>query len=88
VVRDRSLTKRERDIVLFGAHFDHPDAESFSFNSYGSCTVCHGLGVRSEVEVDALVPDQDKTIEGVPFCHGAAADDGCRCTPRESKACG
>src|SRR3984885_3717221 len=46
-----------------GVHFDHPDAESFSFNSYGACPACHGLGVRSEVDADALVADQDKTIE-------------------------
>src|SRR5271168_2895960 len=44
-------------------HFDHPDAESFSFNSYGACPACQGLGVRSEVNVDALVPDADKSIE-------------------------
>src|SRR6202020_2846495 len=46
-----------------GVEFDAPSAESFSFNSYGACPACHGLGVRSEVNVDALVPDQDKTIE-------------------------
>jgi excinuclease ABC subunit A len=46
-----------------GARFDHPDAESFSFNSHGACPACHGLGVRSEVVVEALVPDPDKTIE-------------------------
>jgi excinuclease ABC subunit A len=46
-----------------GAHFDHPDAESFSFNSSGACPACHGLGVRSEVNAEALVPDPDKTIE-------------------------
>jgi excinuclease ABC subunit A len=43
--------------------FGHPGAESFAFNSYGACPACEGLGVRSEVNVDALVPDQDKTIE-------------------------
>src|ERR1700722_3822503 len=46
-----------------GAHFDHPGAESFAFNSYGACPACEGLGVRSEVNVEALVPDPDKTIE-------------------------
>src|SRR5258708_17492185 len=45
-----------------GAHFDHPSAESFAFNSYGACPACQGLGVRSEVEVSTLVPDPDKTI--------------------------
>jgi excinuclease ABC subunit A len=46
-----------------GVHFPHPSAESFSFNSYGACPVCHGLGVRSEVDEATLVPDPLKTIE-------------------------
>ena len=46
-----------------GVHFMHPSAESFSFNSYGACPVCHGLGVRSEVDETTLIPDPLKTIE-------------------------
>ena len=46
-----------------GAHFEHPSAESFAFNSYGACPACLGLGVRSEVDEATLVPDPDKTIE-------------------------
>jgi excinuclease ABC subunit A len=46
-----------------GAHFEHPGAESFAFNSYGACPACQGLGVRSEVDEGTLVPDQGKTIE-------------------------
>jgi excinuclease ABC subunit A len=46
-----------------GARFEHPSAESFAFNSYGACPACHGLGVRSEVDVSTLVPDPGKTIE-------------------------
>src|SRR5690349_4481137 len=46
-----------------GAHFVHPSAESFAFNSYGACPACQGLGVRSEVDEGTLVPDPDKTIE-------------------------
>jgi excinuclease ABC subunit A len=45
-----------------GARFEHPGAESFSFNSYGACPACQGLGVRSEVDVATLVPDPAKTI--------------------------
>ncbi len=45
-----------------GARFEHPSAESFAFNSYGACPACQGLGVRSEVDIETLVPDQDKTI--------------------------
>jgi excinuclease ABC subunit A len=46
-----------------GARFEHPSAESFSFNSYGACPACQGLGVRSEVDAETLVPDTSKTIE-------------------------
>ncbi len=46
-----------------GAHFEHPSAESFAFNSYGACPACQGLGVRSEVDEPTLVPDPGKTIE-------------------------
>ena len=45
-----------------GARFEHPSAESFAFNSFGACPACQGLGVRSEVDVAALVPDPDKSI--------------------------
>ena len=45
-----------------GVRFEHPSAESFAFNSFGACPACQGLGVRSEVDVSTLVPDQDKTI--------------------------
>ena len=48
---------------MCGARFEHPSAESFAFNSYGACPACHGLGVRSEVDVTTLVPDPGKTIE-------------------------
>ena len=57
-------TQREEIICpVDGVHFEHPSAESFAFNSYGACPACHGLGVRSEVNVDTLVPDPGQTIE-------------------------
>ncbi len=60
-----SIAAFEEEIVcpVCGARFEHPSAESFSFNSYGACPACHGLGVRSEVDTSTLVPDPDKTIE-------------------------
>jgi excinuclease ABC subunit A len=45
-----------------GARFEHPSAESFSFNSYGACPACEGIGKRFEIDVDTLVPDPDKSI--------------------------
>jgi excinuclease ABC subunit A len=59
-----SVQTQREDIVcpVCGAHFTHPSAESFAFNSYGACPACQGLGVRSEVDESTLVPDPDKTI--------------------------
>ncbi len=61
-----SVATQEMEITcpVCGVRFKTPSAESFSFNSYGACPACKGLGVRSEVDVATLVPDQDKTIEG------------------------
>ena len=47
-----------------GVEFEAPSAESFAFNSYGACPACHGLGVRSEVNEAALVPDPALSISG------------------------
>jgi len=46
-----------------GVRFAHPGAESFAFNSYGACPACNGTGQRFEVDQDALVPDEDKSID-------------------------
>jgi len=60
-----SIATQGMEIVcpVCGARFEPPSAESFSFNSYGACPACQGLGVRSEVDVATLVPDPGKTIE-------------------------
>src|SRR6476660_4708199 len=60
-----SIATYDEEIVcpVCGARFEHPSAESFSFNSYGACPACQGLGVRSEVDAATLVPDPAKTIE-------------------------
>jgi excinuclease ABC subunit A len=62
---DPSVAAFAEEIVcpVCGAHFEHPSAESFAFNSYGACPACQGLGVRSEVDEATLVTDPDKTIE-------------------------
>jgi excinuclease ABC subunit A len=58
-----AVEQEEITCPVCGAHFVHPGAESFAFNSYGACPACQGLGVRSEVDESTLVPDPDKTIE-------------------------
>jgi excinuclease ABC subunit A len=60
-----SVATQDMEITcpVCGVRFETPSAESFSFNSYGACPACKGLGVRSEVDTATLVPDQGKTIE-------------------------
>ncbi len=44
-----------------GVTFELPSAESFASASLGACPTCGGMGVRDEVDPDALI-DPDKTI--------------------------
>src|SRR6202167_4309598 len=53
----------EMTCPVCGVRFTHPGAESFAFNSYGACPACNGTGQRSEVDIDTLVPDEDKSID-------------------------
>ncbi len=46
-----------------GISFPELAPNSFSFNSpYGACEVCDGLGEISEISVDLIIPDYEKTI--------------------------
>jgi excinuclease ABC subunit A len=39
------------------------EPRTFSFNSpFGSCKVCHGLGVKMEFDPDLVIPDKTKSI--------------------------
>src|SRR5579864_4683488 len=60
-----SLATQAEEFVcpVCGARVEDPSAESFAFNSYGACPACQGLGVRSEVDINTLVPDPGKTIQ-------------------------
>jgi excinuclease ABC subunit A len=59
-----SIATQNEEIVcpVCGARFEHPSAESFSFNSFGACPACEGIGKRFEIDPATLVPDPDKTI--------------------------
>lgn len=46
-----------------GISYDEPQPNTFSFNSpYGYCTTCEGLGVISDIEESAIIPDRKKSI--------------------------
>ena len=57
-----STQGKEMTCPVCGVRFTHPGAESFAFNSYGACPACNGTGELFQVDVDALVPDEDKSI--------------------------
>ena len=58
--------------MLFSEHYSCPycgftvgelEPRLFSFNApFGACPDCDGLGVKLEVDVDLLIPDQSKTL--------------------------
>ena len=51
-----------------GISYQELAPNSFSFNSpYGSCPDCDGLGEKSELDVDLMIPDMEKSInqEGI-----------------------
>ncbi len=46
-----------------GISYDEPQPNSFSFNSpYGACPACDGLGVKSIIDEDAVIPDKKLNI--------------------------
>ncbi len=48
-------------------NFSLPELEPrlFSFNSpYGACPECKGIGVKQNINVDLLIPDKNKSING------------------------
>ncbi|OJW69142.1 MAG: excinuclease ABC subunit A [Candidatus Amoebophilus sp. 36-38] len=46
-----------------GLSYDEPAPNTFSFNSpYGACPICEGLGIISEVDLDAIIPDKKLSI--------------------------
>ena len=50
--------------VYCGISMEEPAPRNFSFNSpHGACPACTGLGVRLEVDPDAVVPDPSLSID-------------------------
>ena len=47
-----------------GFSLEELEPRLFSFNSpYGACEACDGLGTKLEVDVDAVIPDWDKSLK-------------------------
>ncbi len=57
------LFSKDFACVYCGISMEEPAPRNFSFNSpHGACTVCTGLGLRMEVDPDAVVPNPALSI--------------------------
>ena len=46
-----------------GLSYQEPQPNSFSFNSpYGACENCEGIGIKSEINLEYIIPDRSKSI--------------------------
>jgi excinuclease ABC subunit A len=46
-----------------GISYEEPSPNAFSFNSpYGACPTCRGLGTVYEISMEAIIPDNTKTL--------------------------
>lgn len=47
-----------------GISYPEPEPNTFSFNSpYGACEYCNGLGIITEIDIDKVIPDKNKSIK-------------------------
>ena len=47
-----------------GISYPEPEPNTFSFNSpYGACEYCNGLGSITEIDIDKVIPDRNKSIK-------------------------
>ena len=65
IIHDNKLKYYSKNLVCpeTGISFDKPEPNSFSFNSpKGMCKHCSGLGIKNIVDMDLLIPDDNKSI--------------------------
>ena len=59
------LFSQDYACVYCGISMEEPAPRNFSFNSpHGACPACTGLGMRMEVDEDAVVPDGSLSVAG------------------------
>ena len=58
------LFSQDYACVYCGISMEEPAPRNFSFNNpHGACPACTGLGMRMEVDRDAVVPDPSLSID-------------------------
>jgi excinuclease ABC subunit A len=63
---DGSLVQYSKQLMCedTGLSYEEPSPNAFSFNSpYGACPVCKGLGSVYQVNMEAVIPDTNKSIK-------------------------
>ena len=66
IIGDKELIMSE-NYACDLCNFSLPELEPrlFSFNSpYGACPECKGIGVKQNINIDLLIPDKNKSING------------------------
>jgi excinuclease ABC subunit A len=62
---EEQLFSQDYACVYCGISMEEPAPRNFSFNSpHGACPECTGLGLRMEVDADAVIPDPSLSIMG------------------------
>jgi len=73
-----SVTQYSKQLMCLdtGVSYEEPSPNAFSFNSpYGACPVCKGLGNVYQINMEAIIPDDSKTVnEGGIVPIGEARD--------------
>lgn len=62
---DNKLVQYSKQLMCedTGLSYEEPSPNAFSFNSpYGACPVCKGLGTVYQVDMEAVLPDKNKSI--------------------------
>ncbi|HXZ99192.1 MAG TPA: excinuclease ABC subunit UvrA [Candidatus Binatia bacterium] len=64
VAFQEQLFSQDYACVYCGISMEEPAPRNFSFNNpHGACPTCTGLGMRMEVDPDAVVPDRSLSID-------------------------
>src|SRR4030066_2540874 len=63
--KEDQVYSRQLACLECGISYRELAPNSFSFNSpYGSCQDCEGLGEKKEIDINLIIPDWDKSING------------------------
>ncbi|MDZ7626325.1 MAG: excinuclease ABC subunit UvrA [Ignavibacteriaceae bacterium] len=63
--KEDNVYSRQLACIECGISYRELAPNSFSFNSpYGSCQDCEGLGEKKEIDINLIIPDWNKSING------------------------